>query len=350
MASSVTEKAARASRTSSPESIDADLASLWRELAHGDAPVARAVMSNLVVVRAPLDVADADVQAMTAGLPIDEVVARHPSRLIVLEHDRGRSDPAAPFAAAIGIVTFGPPHARYGVEQIVVRAACAEASLPSIVRRLIRGDLPTTVWWTGDLSEVPPLEALVTMGRQLVYDSRVWRDVRSGIKALAPLIAARRVDLADVNWRRLAPLRRALGATAGRNVPAAAFAGAQLRIVHQAGEEALAWLLAAWMLGGREADAVPAPAPDIAASSSEDAVLTITMTRDGRSTTAALTNRTVIVTDEASATTPLVAAVPVEDEAEAIAAELRTLSQDAALHTVLTTLVRIFGTGQSPSP
>jgi hypothetical protein len=100
MASALTETAVRASRASSPESIDADLAAVWRELAQGDTPPARAVMSNLVVVRGPLDVADAGVETMTAGLPIDEVVARHPSRLIVLEHDRDRLDPAAPFAAA----------------------------------------------------------------------------------------------------------------------------------------------------------------------------------------------------------------------------------------------------------
>ena len=155
-------------------------------------------MSNLVVFReriTPIDRAPgADVDAVAADLPLHEVLARHPSRLIVLEHEHGRVAPAAPFAAGVGIVTFGPPEARYGVEQIVVRAACAEASLPSIVRRFIRGDLPTTVWWTEDLSQVPPLAALVTMGRQLLYDSRLWRDVARGVRALAPLAGDSQAD------------------------------------------------------------------------------------------------------------------------------------------------------------
>src|SRR6266850_913119 len=197
--------AAHAWRASTPEAIELDLAALWRQIGHGEAAIARAVMSNLVVFRKHMDVPDAELTRVTANLPLDEVAARHPSRLIVLEHSYDQAAPGAPFAAGVGIVTFGPPQARYGVEQIVVRSACAEQSLPSIVRRLVRGDVPTSVWWTDDLSDRPPLDGIVAMARQFVYDSRRWRDVRRGVLALATL--HRRLDLADVNWRRLTPLR-----------------------------------------------------------------------------------------------------------------------------------------------
>ena len=76
--------------------------------------------------------------------------------------------------------------ARYGVEQIVVRSACPDDALLSILRRFVRGDLPTTVWWTEDLSAAPALDPFVEMGRQLLYDSRRWRDVRRGFAAVAP--------------------------------------------------------------------------------------------------------------------------------------------------------------------
>ncbi len=338
MASALTEPAVLLSRPSTPESIDADLAALWRELAQGEAPVARAVMSNLVVVRAPMKAPDADVQARTADLPIEGVIARHPSRLIVLEHEAGKEEPAAPFAAAVGIVVFGPTAARYGVEQIVVRSACAEASLPSIVRRFIRGDLPTSVWWTEDLSELPPLEALITMGRQLIYDSRDWRDVRASVRALAPIVAANRVDLADVNWRRLAPLRRALGQTSSGHA-AAALAGAPVRIAHRDGEAALAWLLAGWLLAGRDQPAAGAALPELTASGSKEDVLLATVEREGTTLTAALTDRSVVVSKGGA---PLRVGVAVEDRAEAIAAELRTLAQDSVLHEALTALARHF--------
>src|SRR5947207_836468 len=126
MASAVAD---RAWRRSTPERIEPDLAALWRDLAQADQPIARAVMSNLVVVCHPTDDAGAGVEGITAALGLDEVAARHPSRLIVLEHEPGRSNPDAPFAAGVGIITFGSPHARYRVELIMVRSACAEASL-----------------------------------------------------------------------------------------------------------------------------------------------------------------------------------------------------------------------------
>src|SRR6266446_2659634 len=66
------------------------------------------------------------------------------------------------------------------------------------------GDMPTCIWWTEDMSDAAPSEALLTVGRQLVYDSRRWRDVRRGAAAMAPLVRRHRVDLADLNWRRLA--------------------------------------------------------------------------------------------------------------------------------------------------
>jgi glucose-6-phosphate dehydrogenase assembly protein OpcA len=336
----------RTARQSTPESIEADLAALWRELAQTEAPIARAVMSNLVVFRDHLDIDVAELDVMTAGLPIDEVVARHPSRLIVLEHELGPERPAAPFAAAIGIVVFGPPHARYGVEQIVVRSACAEASLPSIVRRLIRGDLPTSVWWTEDLAVRPPLDAFVTLGRQLLYDSRGWRDVRAGVRALAPLVADHRIDLADVNWRRLTPLRRALAHVSGSNV-ASAFAGAQVRVVHGAGEAALAWLLVGWVLAsGDEMVNAAFPPSEIAGPASEDVVVAITIRRGDGERTATLTSRSVAITDSRSASAPLIVGIPVEAEADAIAAELRTLSPDAALQGAVSALARLFGVGQ----
>ena len=82
-------------------------------------------------------------------------------RVIVLDHERGHAHASGPFAAGVGVAMFGPDQARYGVEQIAVQSDCAEDSLPSIVRRLLRGDVPTSVWWTEDLSRVPPITAIV---------------------------------------------------------------------------------------------------------------------------------------------------------------------------------------------
>jgi glucose-6-phosphate dehydrogenase assembly protein OpcA len=326
-------------RASTPETIETDLVALWREVAQAGPAIARAVMSNLVVFRGRIAPADADIETVTADLPLQEVVARHPSRLIVLEYDPASIAPCGPFAAGVGILTFGPPQARYGVEQIVVRSACAEASLPSIVRRLVRGDLPTTVWWTEDLSRVPPLEALVTMGRQLIYDSRQWDDVAAGLRALEPLVLRRRIDLADVNWRRLAPVFRALDHARGAGAAPLVAADARVHIAHRPGDAALAWLLSGALLAARP-DPLAGPPPEIEASAAEGAVLVLTIRDAARAITVTLTTASAQLAD--GATVPLVASVPIEGEADAVAAELRMLSQEASLYNALNALVRRF--------
>jgi len=164
-------------------------------------------MSNLVVVRDHLDIDGAEIAAMLAGLPVEEVVARHPSRLIVIEHEADARVPARRFAAAVGIVVFVRRTRATVSRKSSCEAACAEASLhrsfaatsAAICRPASGGPR---------MSERPPLEAFVAIGRQLVYDSRAWRDVRAAIRALAPLVAEPRIDLADVKtgvaWRRCA--------------------------------------------------------------------------------------------------------------------------------------------------
>jgi len=325
-------------RASSAETLDADLAALWRELAQGDTPIARAVMSNLVVFRDRTAPPDADVATAMADLPIDEVVARHPSRLIVIEHEPGSQQPDAPFAAGVGVATFGPASARYGVEQVVVRSACTEASLPSIVRRLTRGDLPTSVWWTEDLSDKPPLDPLVTLGRQLVYDSRDWRDVRGAMRVLEPLVSEHRIDLADVNWRRITPLRRAF-AEGGPGGTPLIVSGARVRIAHAASEAALAWLLAGALMASTRS-ALQAP-PEVEASEAGDAAIVVTIEEGSHRSTITLSASGATVAG-AAAGSPLVVSMPIESEADAVAAELRLLSQDAELHAALAALVRLF--------
>jgi hypothetical protein len=319
----------RAWRKTEPERVEADLAALWREIASGDARVARAVMSNLVVFRDRTTPVGADPAAILAGLPLEEVAARHPSRTIVLEHCYGAA-PGPPFSAAVGIITFGPPHARYGVEQIVVRSACPDASLLSILRRFVRGDLPTTVWWTADVSKAPPPEPFIEIGRQFLYDSRSWSDVRGAVGAMAAVVADARMDPADLNWRRLAPLQRALVHARG---PLQEWATADVRVRAPRNEAALAWLCAGWLRAARrESDraAVEVDIGDVAPMLTvQIGDLAATLTAGGAAV-------------EGTAA-PLSVAARVESDADAIADELRTLARDSTLIGALRALIDGFG-------
>lgn len=324
----------RVHRDSTPGTIDADLKTLWAEVGR-DTPVARALMANLVVFCQPQLGVRVDFDQPDDLVPIDDVVRRHPSRVIVLHHSPTELAASAPIAAAVAIITFGPDRARYGVEQISIRLASAEASLPSVVRSLVRGDVPTSIWWTEDLSRTPPVGAVVEMGRQLIYDSRTWADVRRGVLALAPFAARRDPpDFADLNWRRLSVMRQAL-VHAAATMPGGDRPTAEIRVTHSTGESALAWLLRGWLasrLG--EGSAAPVRVDD---HGHADEILTVSV----GAIRASMTAQRVVVTS-AEGATPLHLAVRRESDADAVAAELGTLSCDVCLRDALRTLARFF--------
>jgi glucose-6-phosphate dehydrogenase assembly protein OpcA len=328
----------RALRASSPGTIDADLAAIWQEVAR-EGPVARAVLSNLVVfcyraAGAPQDLTPPEVP------PVEEVARRHPSRVIVLYHDPAERIESAPFAASVSVVTFDGQDSRYGIEQIVVRSACSEASIPSIVRTLTLGGVPTSVWWTDDFSDARPLQTIVTMGRQFVYDSRLWQDIRKAVLALEPCVASSNAaDLADLNWRRLTTLRQTL-LHAVDSEPALDLGHFRtVHVRHRIGEAALAWLLVAWI----EAQLMPIAALQLNVEEDPkvDDVLTLSF-GESAEMTMTLTDHAVVAQLGRTAA-PITVARPQGGEADAVAAELHSLARDICLHDALGALIRRFG-------
>jgi glucose-6-phosphate dehydrogenase assembly protein OpcA len=329
-------------RDTTPEEIELTLSSLWRDVARQE-QVARAVMSNLVVYR-ERGGRGAHAVDTVEDLPLDDVVARHPSRVILIDHERADEHAAPPCDARVGVVIFGPPHARYAVEEIAVQSACAVRSLPSIIRRVLRGDVPTSVWWAQDLSLSPPIEEIVFMGRQLVYDSRQWRDVRRGILALTPLVERdERIDLADLNWRRLAPLRRAL-VHASESMNLDPLRHARVRIRHRPGDGALAWLTFGW-LSAQLAWARNVKVP-VEETRQGDDVLTVIVGEGEHEMTAAMNSHHVRVKHRRDAA-PFSVSVPHERDSDRIAAELRNLSHDSCLDEALLALARRFNDAEN---
>jgi glucose-6-phosphate dehydrogenase assembly protein OpcA len=309
----------RLTRSTTAEAIEPDLAALWRDVAR-QGQVARAVMSNLVVFRARRE----EHASQSDAALLEEVAARHPCRLIVLDHQPHLSHTRAPFILTIGIISFGTEAARYAIEQIDVKSTCAEDCLPSIVRQLVRGDVPTSVWWMDDVSELAPLDGIVRIGRQFVYDSRRWRDVRRGISAAAGLLGSRSsLDLADLNWRRLAPLRQALlhGCT---SASVEAIGRGPVRIIHRPGDSALAWLTAGWLASRLEWPRDTVLHVEEAARDSDVLII------EAAGTAATLDSDRVTVRSGGIA--PLSVAVPRQDAADIVAEELRDLSHDVCLH------------------
>ena len=314
----------RRSKPSSPQAINDDLAALWREIGR-DSPVARAMMANLIVLRQEGEAAD-------LRIPIDDVVRRHPSRVVVLRHAFGQAAARRPSSTSVTVATFGTGQTRYGVEEIVVQSACADASLPSIVRRVTRGDVPASLWWAEDFSRVPPIEPLFGMVRQVVYDSRRWRDVHAAIRALRPVLDNRDApQLADVNWRRLTSMRYAI-VHAARTMLTRAETIRHVEVRHRPGEGALASLLVGWLAARLRWPEGPRLAKIQEARRGDD-VLSVSF--DG--VTAAMSASRILVRSQ-SGVAPFQVAARQESEGDAVVAELNTLAGDRCLHDALTAL------------
>jgi glucose-6-phosphate dehydrogenase assembly protein OpcA len=266
-------------------------------------------------------------------------VTRHPSRVIVLHHDAHSTLPNAPIAASVGVLMAGPRDARFGIEHIAVRSVCCEDSLPSIVRALTLGDVPTSVWWTEDLSDIGPLGSLLGMARQLIYDSRGWTDVKRGVQALQPFVSpAFGPHLMDINWRRLTQMRHALMHAIQASQPQGSRLAVQVR--HRPGEASLAWLLAGWLIAR-----LPAAVAEtvVAESAALDDVVTVSIDHGASGShdiVVTLSDREVSVEERAGPgfTLPVV----VEGEADAVVAELASLTDDVCLRDAISALARHF--------
>ncbi|HEX4347623.1 MAG TPA: glucose-6-phosphate dehydrogenase assembly protein OpcA [Vicinamibacterales bacterium] len=301
-------------RPSAPDSIDADLAALWRE-ASQDGPVSRALMSNLVVVSPTRTFAG-----------IEEVARRHPARTILLSYTAGAHETAGPEGVRVGLLTVGEGAGRYGLEMIAVHTTCADASIPSIVQALTIGSVPTTVWWDADLSEPAPPEAVTSLGRQLVYDSAQWKDVKSGVAAAAAVLDRQQPpDIVDLNWRRTAPLRDAIVHALRAEGAGAALTSA--RVSHSRNDAAAACLVAGW-LSSRAGVRVEA-------EHGTAALIDVDLAGRGWTISASMREHQIEVR---SARPAFTTTVPAETEAGAIAAELLNLSADVGLRDALRAL------------
>jgi len=196
------------SRPFDAETVEADLRNMWKRGGPGtdparDGAIHRAAMPNLVV---PLD----PPFAMKLTPVLVELTRQHPSRLFTI--GAGAASKGGGLVARIGVIR----HRRESggglicSEQVVLDSDPDSVSLiPSAIRSLLIGDLPTVLLHFHPRIDLPWFEELVSMADLILVDSclvppgrepEAWRFVeREG---------SRRVH--DLAWTRLLPWRAIL--------------------------------------------------------------------------------------------------------------------------------------------
>lgn len=235
-------------------SVDTVLTSLWKrqEVAPGSKQgvLTRACMSNLIVV------CQGPEQTAIVESEVDEIVGRHPCRVILLAFDVPLAEGSTGLEAAVSAhCHLIGDHRQVCSEMVRIVAAGEQVrKLPSAARSLVVGDLPTSLWWNTPLP--PPLggplfEELRVMSDQVIYSSLQWADAVNGTLAAAGWVESSRPGdpvVMDIAWRALRPWRQLIGQSLDPVAnPGALDELTEVQIEHGPHGLPQAWLLAGWI-------------------------------------------------------------------------------------------------------
>jgi glucose-6-phosphate dehydrogenase assembly protein OpcA len=197
------------SRAVAVEAIQSELDRLWQAAANQTPAVGRTCQFNLLVYSPHEGAYERAAAALTE-------LARHQTcRAVVLlaEAEADDEETSAYISAHFHAGASGGE--KVGCEQIAIIAkGNAVDKLAEIVTPLLAGELPTVLWWQGDLPEDNVLfEKLLAASRHLIYDARDGHDVgntfsRARALALNWKIPQGETGLgSDLSWLSLAPYR-----------------------------------------------------------------------------------------------------------------------------------------------
>ncbi len=216
-------------------------------------PIHRARMSNLVIY------CDQQEQVDTASSALSEIVAVHPSRVLLLLAEAAKPDKEIEASVRLRTRYVNGSRQEVGSEQVRLHATGRSVEhLPYIVRGLLIGDLPTNVWWVSQ--QPPPLAGpllydLTEYAEQIIYDSFGWLEPHRGVSATAAWLARFERDggqgrwrvASDLNWRRLKTWRRLMAqALDPSTAPGALGSIREVQIEHGPHAVTQAWELASW--------------------------------------------------------------------------------------------------------
>jgi glucose-6-phosphate dehydrogenase assembly protein OpcA len=219
----------------------------------GDNPVVRACMSNLIIYCDRMELAD------TLADAVPDIVTTHPARVLLLVAESGPGDEAVRAGVCVRGHVVDP--GRWVIsEQVTLHArGHGVEGLPSAVRALIIGDLPTNLWWA--VPQPPPLAGVVMheladTAQQIIYDSIGWPAPARGVVAtgawLEQIESQDRTErwrvASDLNWRRLKYWRRLVAQALDPEVaPGALESITDVLLEHGPHAVVQAWELVSWL-------------------------------------------------------------------------------------------------------
>ena len=195
--------------TVTADAVEEALALSWRQNRQVQSdvqPVARASVLSLIVCVVDRSATRRVLQA------IHDLSRQHPSRTIILLPDLKAIDTDVKVWHTTGISSGSDQERVVFGEQVVIAARGSAINyLPSLTDQLMLTDLPSFLWWAGDLSSARSMlfERLTGLADRLVVDSSDFGSLAASMDQLYRLARRRHQPCApsDLNWARLTPWR-----------------------------------------------------------------------------------------------------------------------------------------------
>ena len=195
----------------SADSIESALATEWKAAtASADPihpPVRASVLSLIVCVVRPTtadDVLDA----------VGHLSRQNPSRALILVPDATFGQRDLDVWTSTGCIAKESFDHPVCAEQIIIAArGNAQRMFPTLADQIILSDLPSFLWWTGDLPADDGLfRRLSGLADRVIIDSSTFQSLGPAASRLSRLLRQRSqpADFSDLSWGRLTPWRELL--------------------------------------------------------------------------------------------------------------------------------------------
>ncbi len=232
--------------------IEPGLGRLWTQLnqdinSEDFAVIMRACMSNLIIY------CDTPIEVQNIDHEIAAIVDDHPARVIMLT-DNG-SPGSGTIEAGIQLYYTELDHGwQVCAERIDITApANMKDRLPSVVRSLLIGDLPTTFWWASQRTPSMSGEVflrLAELANQVIYDNVGWVNPAQGVATMTRWVEAQQNTqiVHNLAWRRFTNWRKLISQVLDPQAAPSALDNLHtIEVSHGPHALPTVWLLMGWL-------------------------------------------------------------------------------------------------------
>jgi glucose-6-phosphate dehydrogenase assembly protein OpcA len=176
--------------------VEQELAKIWQS--YGEHAAARATTFNLIVY-------ESEASNSSKNTLVDAIASQSPCRVISLVSEAGQDEGITAQVAAYCPIQKSRSALICGEYITLQGTQDALKRVHTLLPDLIIPDLPVFLWWQGSPAPNTSLfEKLLNLSDRIIFDSSHFTEPEADLSKVSQMISSG-AQVADLNWRRLAP-------------------------------------------------------------------------------------------------------------------------------------------------